>query len=96
MKTWITALTLILATAQAHAAYPAPVEKAVRDLKTKDVRTVVTKTKHEGACEGDYKVELQVKQPVFNGETLQTTYRWETVKTIAVENDGSVMDVCAE
>jgi hypothetical protein len=75
--------------------------KAAKELQLSSVKTVTTKiTNTDGnPCipEGtSYNVDLKIKQASFNYETNKTVYKWETVKTINVSKDGSVMEVCAE
>ncbi len=43
-----------------------------------------------------YQIELQVKQASYDHEKNKIVYSWETVKTIGVDNDGNMMEVCAE
>lgn len=97
-------LVLIAATLgvslSAMAANP-KVQKAAASLKANDTRTVtkIIENTDGNPClpEGkSYQVDLQVKQAAFNPDRSKVVYKWETVKTINVDKDGNVMEVCAE
>src|SRR3989344_4213551 len=78
---------------------PAPqaVYKAAAKMKKNDVRTIVKSVMNVCGGEGkSWNAELQVKQPSYNRLTNKMSYTWETVKTINVDRDGGVMEVCAE
>ena len=75
------------------------VQKAVRKLKTNDVKTVVSKVvnNEENPCLSQgvsYDVALKVRKASWNGSKV--VYSWETVKSVNVDTDGRVMEVCAE
>jgi hypothetical protein len=100
MKKTILITVALFASAGAFASNLA-VDKAAAKMKANDTRTVVTEVENKDGnpCmpEGkSYQVELQVKQASYNPEKNKTVYSWETVKTIGVDKDGKVMEVCAE
>ncbi len=76
--------------------------KAGAEMMKSDVRTVVRDVENTDGnpCmpEGkSFQVDLQVKMALaFNPEKSQIVYEWVTVKTIGVDLDGSVMEICAE
>ncbi|WP_413574572.1 hypothetical protein ACLVWU_10115 [Bdellovibrio sp. HCB290] len=77
------------------------VEKVADKMKANDTRTIITEVENTDGnpCQPEgksYLVELQVKQAAFDREKRKVVYSWETVKTIGVDNDGRVMEVCAE
>lgn len=100
MKNLIIIMATVLST-QSFATTPKAVVSAAKELQLSSVKTVTTRiTNTDGnPCipEGtSYNVDLKVKQANYNRETNKTVYKWETVKTINVSKDGSVMEVCGE
>ncbi len=76
--------------------------KAGAEMLKSDVRTVVREVENTDGnpCmpEGkSFQVDMQVKTALaFDMEKMETVYEWVTVKTIGVDLDGSVMEICAE
>jgi hypothetical protein len=104
MKMIATALILLSLSTPAFAVGNAAVKQAAEDLKNNDVRTVITAvTNTEGnpcMAEGkSYSVDLQVKKAVTKmnkrGE-VTVGYKWETVKTVGVDLEGRIMEICLE
>ncbi len=81
---------------------PNVVAKAALEMQTKDVRTVVREVENTDGnpCmpEGkSFQVDLEVKTAAgYDHEKGEIVYNWEVVKTIGVDNEGLVMEVCAE
>ncbi|WP_413287719.1 hypothetical protein [Bdellovibrio sp. HCB337] len=101
MKKYLIALTTLALSTQAFARIPSVVAKVAAAAKISDTRTVVKEIENtEGnPClpEGkSYIVDIQVKQAAFDYENSKVVYEWETVKSINVEKNGRVMEVCAE
>jgi hypothetical protein len=70
-------------------------------MKSTDVRTKVTEVenKDENPCMPEGKslqIELQVRQAYFDREKSKIVYKWETVKTVGVDQSGQTSEVCAE
>lgn len=93
-------LILLAMTLSSAAFANAGLNKAIKNLKNKDVRTVarlVTEADATPCSEaGGHIVDLQVKTAAYNYETQKVVHTWETVKSISVSKNGSVMEVCAE
>ncbi len=76
--------------------------KAGAEMVKDDVRTVVREVENTDGnpCmpEGkSFQVDLQVKTAIaFDRDKMETVYEWVTAKTIGVDVDGSVMEICAE
>jgi hypothetical protein len=100
MKKTVLVIATILIGASAFAGQLS-IQKAAAKLKANDTRTVIKEVENTDGnpCLPDGKsflVELQVKQAAFNRETNKVVYSWETVKTVSVDKDGGVTEVCAE
>ena len=100
MKKNVLIIVALLTSASAFASNLA-VDKTAAKMKANDTRTVITEVENKDGnpCmpEGkSYQVELQVKQASYNPETNKMVYSWETAKTIGVDKNGKVMEVCAE
>lgn len=78
------------------------VEKAIASMQEKDVRTITkeVENKDENPClpEGkSFQVELQIKSVVkFDYKKMKIIYFWKTVKTINVDKNGHIMEICIE
>lgn len=71
------------------------------EARVSDVRTVIKEVENTDGnpCmpEGkSFLVALQVKQAYLNRSNNTYLYLWETAKKISVDNNGNVMEVCAE
>lgn len=100
MKKTLVLIAMTLMTTSAFALSPAA-KKTISNLKNSQIRTVVSKatTAAEATpceAEGSVQVKIQVKEPQYNRLTNTMDYFWKTVKTISVDKDGGVMEVCAE
>lgn len=76
-----------------------PAQIAAKNMKANDTRTVITvvENKDGNPCLPAGKssqVKLQVKQASYNGHHV--IHKWQTVKTINVAKDGSIMEICLE
>lgn len=91
-------LALIFVTSSVGFAAPKAVEDAANRMKASDVRTVITEVTEDSACvaKGSYNVDLQVKVALGYSRGNRPIYKWQSVKIINVEKDGSVMEVCME
>ena len=91
-----------LPVAQVAAKTPNAVAKAASEMQSKDVRTVVREVENTDGnpCmpEGkSYQVDLEVKMAQgYDHDKNEIIYSWDVVKTIGVDNEGRVMEVCAE
>lgn len=85
----------------AHSASDA-VEKTAEKMRTEDVKTVITEVENtdHNPClpEGkSHQIDLQVKKAsAYDLEKNEVVYVWESVKTINVSADGTIMEVCSE
>lgn len=101
MKKTILTLVVTLASMKASAMTPAIIKKIAANIKVTDTRTIVKTVMNTDGnpCmpEGtSYIVEVQVKQAAYNYDIRDVVYSWETVKSVGVDKDGRVTEVCAE
>ena len=92
---------VLLISTSALAGTPSKVLKAAKEMKTGDVRTVVTQVENTDGnpcmpAGKSYNIDMQVKMAAFDQQTHDVVYHWETVKTINSTADGLISEVCGE
>lgn len=81
---------------------PAKVQSIAQKMKQNDVRTIAKQVKGTGdgnPCEpsGTYwEVTVEVKKQVMSDPSGPAKYIWEKVRTVSVDDDGGVMEICQE
>ncbi len=98
LSTFATATVLA---AKVKNATPAIVQEVAAKMAKTDVRAVIKEVENtdENPCMPSgksFQVEIQVKQAAYDHEKSKVVYSWESVKTVGVDRNGRVMEVCAE
>jgi hypothetical protein len=94
---------LILASLISTSAFAGPVDQAIQAMKNNDIRItrhVVTPAEEDTVCTaaGDTiaKIEVKTSNRQESNGTVVVGHTWETVKTVVISPDGTVMEECLE